>query len=224
VIDVDSDLERMQDYVGGRLSEEEHRAFEERLLRDPALVREFEQSLRLRDGLEQLRAQGYFDEHAPRPKALRAWLPALAAAAAVAVVALLVWVQRAPPPVAVLQASLAGNGLTAPIAHFTFVAMRSGTAPELQLPPSGVVEFRAAPPLHDADAHYRMSLLRQSDVAGAKTLGSLERLTQGADGYVHGFADAAHLAPGLYTLRVEADAPRGSAATFPFSFRARRTL
>jgi hypothetical protein len=222
VIDVDSDLERMQDYVGGRLSEQEHRAFEERLLRDPALVREFEQSLRLRDGLEQLRTQGYFDEHAPRPRALRAWLPALAAAAAVAVVALFVWVQRASLPAGILQASLAGNRAAAPIAQFTFVSMRGGTAQELTLPPSGVVEFRATPPLHDAGTHYRMSLLRQ-DVAGARTLGSLTELTQGAGGYVHGFANAANLTPGLYTLRLEADAPRGSAATFPFSFRALRT-
>jgi len=220
VIDVDSDLERMQDYVGGRLSEAEHRAFEERLLQDPALVREFEQSLRLRDGLEQLRAQGYFDEHAPRPKALRAWLPALAAAAVVAIVALFVWVQRAPSPVGILQVS--ANAAAAPMRQFTFVSMRGGTAQELPLPASGVVDFRAAPPLHEAGTHYRMWLLRQ-DVAGAKTLGSLTGLVQGADGYVHGFADAAHLTPGLYTLRLEADAPRGSAATFPFSFRASPT-
>ena len=101
--------------------------------------------------------------------------------------------------------------------------MRGGTAQELQLPPSGPVEFRAIPPLHDAGTHYRMLLLHQ-DVAGAKTLGSLTGLTVGAGGYVHGFADAAHLTPGLYTLRLEADAPRGSAVTFPFTFiRARRT-
>jgi hypothetical protein len=223
VIDVDSDLERMQDYVVGRLSEDEHRAFEERLLHDPALVREFEQSLRLRDGLEQLHAQGYFDEHAPRPKALRAWLPALAAAAAVAIVALFVWVQRAPSPVGILQVSAAGNRAAAPMRQFTFVSMRGGTAQEFLLPASGVVDFRAAPPLHEAGTHYRMWLLRQ-DVAGARTLGSLTGLTQGADGYVHGFAEAAHLTPGLYTLRLEADTPRGSAATFPFSFRASRTL
>lgn len=223
MIDVDSDLERMQDYVVGRLSEKEHRAFEERLLRDPALVREFEQSLRLRDGLEQLSAQGYFDEHAPRPRAARAWLPALAAAAAVAVVALFVWMQRAPPPAGILQASVASTRAAAPLAQLTFVSMRGGTAQELTLPPSGMVEFRVAPPLHDAGTHYRMSLLRQ-DVGGARTLGSLTGLTQGSDDLVHGFANAANLAPGLYTLRLEADAPRGSVATFPFSFRARRTL
>jgi anti-sigma factor RsiW len=57
MIDVESDFQRMQDYVGGRLSDEEHRAFEERLVRDPELVREFEHSLRLREGLEQLREQ-----------------------------------------------------------------------------------------------------------------------------------------------------------------------
>jgi hypothetical protein len=221
VIDVDSDLERMQDYVVGRLSEEEHRAFEERLLRDPALVREFEQSLRMRDGMEQLRAQGYFDERAPRPRGLRAWLPALAAAAVVAVVALFVWAQLA-PPTGILQASIAGNRAIAPLAQFTFVSMRGGTGEELQLPSSGVVDFRAAPSERAAGAHYTMSLLRQ-DEAGAKRLGTLTGLTRGADDFVHGFADAAQLAPGLYTLRLESDAAREAPATFSFSFRASPT-
>jgi hypothetical protein len=102
------------------------------------------------------------------------------------------------------------------------MSMRGETAQELTLPPSGMVEFRAAPPPHDAGTHYRMSLLRQ-EVGGAKTLGTLTGLTQASDDLVHGFANAANLAPGLYTLRLEADTPRGSAATFPFSFRASPT-
>jgi len=48
VIDVARDFERMQDYIVGRMSDEEQRAFEERLVRDPALVLEVERSLRLR--------------------------------------------------------------------------------------------------------------------------------------------------------------------------------
>ena len=35
MIDVARDFERMQDYIVGRMSDEEQRAFEERLVRDP---------------------------------------------------------------------------------------------------------------------------------------------------------------------------------------------
>ena len=59
MIEAGRDFERMQDYIVGRRSDDEHRAFEDRLLRDPGLVREFEQSLRLREGLHALRVQGF---------------------------------------------------------------------------------------------------------------------------------------------------------------------
>ena len=55
-----SDFTTMQEFIVGRLSDDEHRAFEERLVREPALVRELEQSLQIREGFQQLRAQGYF--------------------------------------------------------------------------------------------------------------------------------------------------------------------
>src|SRR5215472_14357808 len=93
MIDLDHDFERMRDYVRGRLTENESQAFEDRLARDPELVREFEQTLRLREGLEQLKDQVYFVKPAPRPVRRRiVWMPALAAAA-VAALAILLWVQ-----------------------------------------------------------------------------------------------------------------------------------
>ncbi|HXY96819.1 MAG TPA: hypothetical protein VEH00_07570, partial [Steroidobacteraceae bacterium] len=67
MIDVERDFERMRDYADGRLADDERRTFEDRLLRDPELVREFEQTLRLREGLEQLKQQAYFARSAPRP-------------------------------------------------------------------------------------------------------------------------------------------------------------
>src|SRR5215469_2776524 len=117
MMDLGRDFERMRDYVVGRLPEDEYRAFEERLGRDPELVRELEQSLRLREGLAQLQEQGYF----ARTPAARArswtWLPALAAAAVLALVMFL-WVEpsRVPtgvtrPPAALL--SVAGDRLPA---------------------------------------------------------------------------------------------------------------
>ena len=73
MIDVARDFERMQDYIVGRMSDEEQRAFEERLVRDPALVLEVERSLRLREGLQQLKIEDY-RAHAEQAQAkLRVW-------------------------------------------------------------------------------------------------------------------------------------------------------
>ena len=96
MIDVARGFERMRDYLVGRLSDDERRTFEERLLRNPEFVREFEQSLRLREGLAQIRAQGYFETGASRAKSVGIWLTALVAAA-LAGLALFLWVPRTMP-------------------------------------------------------------------------------------------------------------------------------
>src|ERR1700739_4529350 len=93
MIDVGRDFERMRDYLGGALADDERRAFEDRLARGPGVVGELEQSLRLREGLEQLKEQRYFASPAPhRTRRLLMWVPALAAAA-LAAVAIMLWVQ-----------------------------------------------------------------------------------------------------------------------------------
>src|SRR5258708_1966706 len=105
VIEVGRDFERMQDFIVGRLSDDEHRAFEDRLARDPALVHELEQSLRLSEGLHQLRVQGYFDKAASRARGSRTWLPLLAAAA-IAGLALFLWLQPNTRTLPLLEPSL----------------------------------------------------------------------------------------------------------------------
>jgi hypothetical protein len=224
VIDADYDFERMQDYVVGRLSEDEQRAFEDRLVRDPALVHEFEQSLRLGEGLHQLRAQGYFDTAASRPRSSRIRLLLLAAAASAAL-ALFVWLQPPTGPAPVLTASLESRSAgVAPsvTAHFTFVAVRESSTPDLDLPAGGVIEFRAAPAVHTAASRYRMTLVQQDEGGGSEPVGAVAGLALSADGYVHGYADASRLGPGSYMLRIEPDAETpGTAEVFPFNLRAR---
>jgi hypothetical protein len=224
VIDTDYDFERMQDYIVGRLSDDEHRAFEDRLVRDPALVHEFEQSLRLGEGLHQLRAQGYFDTAASRPRGSRIWLPLLAAAA-IAALALFLWLQPRTGPSPVLTASLESRtaGVAPSLtAHFTFVAVRESSTPDLHLPAGGVIEFRAAPAVHMSGSRYRMTLVQQDEGGGSKPVGAVAGLALSADGYVHGYADASRLGPGSYILRIEPDAETpGTAEVFPFNLRAR---
>lgn len=223
MIDVERDFERMRDYVGGRLADDERRVFEERLGRDPELVREFEQTLRLREGLEQLREQAYFGKSAPRTRrGLLLWMPALAAAA-IAALTIILWVQprAAAPSAGLLLASLGsgtGSGAVRPVnAHFTFVAMRGGSSYDLDLPAGGLIEFRAAPSAHTAGSRYRVTLVRAPTGAASQSIGTLSGLAPAADGYLRCYADAARLTPGNYELRVEpvGDSP-GSGQRFAF--------
>ena len=219
MIEVGRDFERMQDYIGGRLSDDEHRAFEDRLIRDPGLVREFEQSLRLSEGLRALRAQGYVGKLASRHHRFQVWRPTLAAAA-IAGLALFLWVQRTSEPSPILTASLESRASGA-AAHFTFVAMRESSRPDLDLPSSGIIEFRAAPTERITASRYQMTLVRE-DGGSAKPVATVAGLVLGADGYVHGYADASRLGAGSYMLRVQADAATaGSGAEFVFNLRTR---
>jgi len=223
-MEVGRDSERMQDYIVGRLSDNEHRAFEDRLVRDPRLVHELEQSLRLSEGLHQLRAQGYFDKAASRAGGSRIWLSVLAAAA-IAGLAFFLWLQPSTGPLPVLTASLDSRAPAvgpSVAAHFTFVAVRDSSTPDLNLPSGGVIEFRAAPATHLTRSRYRMTLVRQDEGGASKPVGAAAGLQLSADGYVHGYADAARLESGSYLLRIEPDARApGTGEVFPFNLRAR---
>jgi hypothetical protein len=224
MIDVGRDFERMRDYIVGRMSDDERVAFEDRLGRDPELVRELEQSLRLRDGLLQLKAQGYFTSAPRRPDAAPAgrafkpggWLPALAAAA-VAAVALFLWMQPRMIVSGVLRASA-----SAPVAaHFTFQAMRSAEPTDLPLPPKGAIEVLVKPAAHAEISRFRVTLLfhRREDEQAVRTpAGALAGLAVDADGYIRFYADSSRLAPGRYELRVDPDNGTGAAPEY-FAFR-----
>jgi len=66
-----------------------------------------------------------------------------------------------------------------------------------------------------------MTLVQQDEGESSKPVGAAAGLALGADGYVHGYADASRLGPGRYVLRIgpEAETP-GTVETFPFNLRA----
>jgi hypothetical protein len=218
------DFATLQDFIVGRLSDNERQMFEERLVRDPALVRELEQSLRMREGLQQLRARGYFKTARPRGTRLRVWLPALAAAASAGFV-LFLWLSRSVGPSSILMASLGplGAANSRPVAaHFTFVSMRGASVPDLDLPAAGYIELRVAPDTLSAARRYRVSLVRQQNGTVEKSVAAVADLAVGADGYVHCYADATRLAAGSYVLRMQPDINiPGTPEIFPFTLRPR---
>lgn len=209
--DTTRDVERIRDYLVGRLSEDERIAFQDRLARDPTLAREFEQSRRLRAGLRELRTQGYFATATPNarnPGTRGLWHPLRLAAAAVIVGASLLVVWRVNLESSVLTAlptTRPASGAEPLIAaHFTFVSMRGGKSPELALPSSGLIELQAAPEARRAES-YRVTLIRNPEGGAAQRVGVVTRLRLGADGYLHCYADSSRLAPGSYGLRIEPD-------------------
>ncbi|HVN46494.1 MAG TPA: hypothetical protein VMT66_14790 [Steroidobacteraceae bacterium] len=224
MIDAARDLVRMQDFILGRLPEAESRAFEDRLVREPALVRELEQSLRMGAGLAQLRREGALGRAPARQGLLRPWRPLLAAAA-VAGVAVFLWLSRAAGTGDILLASSAprASAAAAPLvaAHFTFLAMRGGSVPDLDLPASGLIEIRAAPGTHESGQRYRLTLGRHEDAGSAKPVASVSGLRSDTDGYVHCYAVASRLTPGSYVLRIQPDTGGNeSAESFRFNLRA----
>lgn len=218
------ELTTMQDFIVGRLSDDEHRAFEDRLLRDPSLVRELEQSLRMREGMQHLRTQGYFAKGSSRGWSFRVWVPALAAAACAAL-ALFLWLSSVTAPSPILMASpvsrAAGNVTPLVAAHFTFVSVRGGSRPDLDLPSAGLIEIRAQPSMHETIHRYRVTLVRQEEGASVEPVAALAGLPLSADGYLHCYADASRLIQGNYLLRIQPDTDTGGVEeVFPFNLRA----
>ena len=224
-MNTDRDLAIMQDFIVGRLSDDERRVFEDRLVREPKLVRELEQSLRMREGFRQLRAQGYFTRGASRSRKSPGWFPMLAAAAA-AGLALFLWLSPVVGPSPNLLRPI-GTGAAAEVvaisAHFTFVSLRGSTVPDLELPLAGLIELRVAPAMRANDRSYRVTLLRRRAGDGAaQPVGSVSGVALSADGYVHCLADAARLTAGNYLLRIQPDGDSSAVAeAFPFNLRTR---
>jgi len=179
----------------------------------------------MREGLQQLRTRGYVRNAAAHRRSFWNWGPATLAAAAVAGLALFLWQLRVAGPSPLLTASPAARtaGNVAPLfaAHFTFITVRGGSVPDLVLPPAGLIEIRAAPSMRGKVERFRMTLVRPHEGGAAQTVASLAGLALGTDGYVHGYADAARLAPGSYVLRIQPDTDTpGPADVFPFNLSA----
>jgi hypothetical protein len=218
VIDASRDLERIRDYVAGRLSDPEHRAFEDRLARDPELVRELELSQRLREGFERLRERGELQGAGTRPSPRR-WAWGLALAATLSAVATLLWMQPIGRSGVGLMASI--GSVARPAATYTLMVVRGpSSTPVLDLPPRGLIEIRVSRPPQAGSGGYRL-VLEQSGTTGSRTpVGTLAGLQPATDGFVHVYADAARLAPGDYEVRLEnVGALDTRSETFPFTLR-----
>lgn len=228
MISTGRDYQRMQDYIVGRLSQDESRVFEDQLLKDPTLVRELDESLRLREGLHGLREQGYLSKAVSPRRRSWIWLPTLAAAACAAVALFLgayrtAWLHGFSAPLLTASPGSRSTGVE-PLttAHFTFVSVRGSSIPDLDLPSAGFIEFRVAPATREAVARYRMTISREEQGLSSQPLGAVAGLDLSTDGYVHGYVDAARLQAGRYVLSLEPESVvAGPPEAFRFKLRAR---
>jgi hypothetical protein len=201
--------QKAQAYIAGRLSEPDLTAFEDQLLNDEDLVRELDESLRLREGFEILRERR--DPVLQKP-ARRTWVSGVlrACAAAMIIIALYAgwhYVGRRPPLVAASIAALTASTDTrlTIVQSYAFAALRTATQiPVFPLPATGALELRALTSANVAGRTFRVTLER---IQATKTsrIGAAEHLAPDADGFVVIYADASRLQPGDYSLIVQSD-------------------
>lgn len=218
MVAAEHDFERMQNYIVGRLSDDERRAFENRLVREPALVRELEESLQLREGLERLRAKGYSAGVFSRLSVARFW-PALAAAAVAGLALLLSWHREIAPPSVLTDSVGVGVPPLDADAGFTFRPMRGDKTPVLDLPPPGMFPLRITPATPLANSRYRVTLSRVDAAGSTSTVGTLSALPLSSDGLVHCFVDVSRLSVGSYSLHIAREGADADAADFAFNLR-----
>lgn len=212
----------VQDYIAGRMSDSDRETFEAALLQDARLVRDVEESLRLREGLAVLREQGVLGElRRPRRRAFSIGV----AAAAVAVVVVGVGVgryypKRSAPIVAASVAALRTGSNPPPIVvkSYSFATVREASSTlVLGLPSSGALEMRALTAVTEARRTFRVTLegIRNEK---ASRIGFAEHLAADAEGFVVVYANASQLKPGEYALVVEPEETQTSSAGERFSF------
>lgn len=210
-IDAEHTIER---YLAGRMTSSQSEAFEQYVSEHPDIRGQLEETLKFREGLARLRDRGELDELLRRPPHRR-WL-AYAAAAAVAIVAIGLWLRSPELPVlARSPAELALQRHGHPGILATQVLARTrGTAEvtTVQLPSDpGLIELRMVPSVLRSGTRYRVRLNRLNGPSGRTDFGLLEGVPQGTDGYVTIYIDRAPLIAGDYEVSLSGTGSDGEA-------------
>jgi len=213
-----ANVERMRDYLANRLSDDEARDFEARLLREPGLVSELELALRLRAGLSELAERGRLARLIRDPNRKRGWWPLVAVAATIGVLAVSLWAFHAAREL-LPSATLTSGSSTGVSAQYTFRAMRgTGQTPVLELPTTGEIELAAAPVVLGASARYEVSLAQVGADGRRTEVASLSNLVPDDRGLIHCYVKASRLTPDTYVLVISPSGqPAADSEAFMFA-------
>jgi hypothetical protein len=201
-------------YLAGQLSEADATEFEAHYAQDPAVVRDIERTLRLKEGLAILSERGQLDAllRTRRPM----WQPALALAAglAVLVVGVLLWAGGTTlrPIGSTLTALAKHEGSPLRVAN-TYVLARTRSASTdipIALPrDASAIELRMIPSARPKSGGFRI-VLSQIDAANATApLGDTNAVASSDDGFVTVYLDSTKLVRGRYVIELQPEHPEG---------------
>lgn len=215
-------------YLADQLPEAERLAFEQRMLEDPAVLREVEATARFKVGLEHARDSGRLSAAAPRHSGRLSHL-AIAAAFALFAVGIALW--RTPQdatPTPWISNSLQQFADTLGVAptatrEYRVIRLRSGDEADvvIDLPPGRrAIALRVLPDAAEPGSTYTVTLAPLPAGGPSQQIAS-SSLEADADGYLLLYVDSASLRDGLYRLDVApASAPDTPADRFLIRFRA----
>lgn len=214
-------------YLADQLSEEERREFEERMVSDPALVRELEATARFKIGLQSLRDSGELDAVLQKPaRRSMPWLGAVAASLVlVGLIGVFVWNRDEPVWMAAAPSMLQVEG-GVPLASGRAYRLARLRAVEqdivIELPREReAIALHVLPDSGDATTRYDARLRLIDAGAAAPVESALQDLQAGSDGFVSIYLDSARLVPGEYELELStatADGASTSAGSFVIRF------
>lgn len=214
-------------YLADQLTESERKAFEQRLIDDPAALRELEATARLKLALQKLRRSGRIEGLVAARQPRMPWLLSAAAAAAMLVlgIGVLRWSNDPAPMMAASLASLVddgGNPLSIARTYAVFRKRADAYDAVIQLPASRqAIELRVLPDPETQRAHYRASLWSVGDDAAVEIAGLIHPLQAAPDGAVTIYVDSSRMVPGEYKLVLTSEASADSAVQDTFLIQVR---
>ena len=204
-------------YLADQLTPAEALAFEAYYTEHPSMVREIEQTLRLKEGLATLRDRQQLDG-LMRAKRWR-WAMPLSIAAGLTVLIVGAWTWRGSvggiPVAHSLDDLVAEANAPLPLGGKYLLVRVRGVDAALEIPlprERSALELQMLPTAGSAGAPYRFEISKLGDGTNSQRVGGTGGLSPGADGLVTAVLDSARLQPGRYSVELT---PAQADATAP---------
>lgn len=188
---------RIEDYLAGRLSDDEARAFEDYCVANPEFARQVELEQRLKAGLTQV-ARGSTEEFVRTSRPLRWRFAAAVAGILVAASTLVfVWQRYVPSPARAILAIVgpAGENQASPM---RLALERGADKPSI---PARLLRVEIAG-LYEPGSYYTVALERVDEKKNIETVATVHGVQPRSPVSLEVMLDGAQLVPGGYSLRV----------------------
>jgi hypothetical protein len=205
------DQNQIDQYVRGRMSEEDARAFEEYCVANPDFARQVEFEQRLRAGIRQV-ARGSTAEFVRSNHPMRWNLAAAASILFVMIAGIWIWQKYVPGVSPAIMAAINADAPRSGNSLRLALVRGSDTTPVL---PSGLVRVEIVG-LFDTAHQYSVALDRLDVKRNIDTVATLYGQRPASPVTLEVLVDGDQLEPGAYSLRVRKQAPEEEALDFEF--------